>query len=252
MELTETTKSKVCSDIKTYILGEWKEKTNNKKFAKLFSAEIEKATEAQFRFGDPPSYEKGYVYGNITAEGSMYRDETEYTRTISVDMKTPEYTFFDMHKNNSAEAELCKEVCRNVSHMKKYLYSAEQVRLRSPKSKIYFCNYEDEALEDYGIKECKEQFARINFQLDSCRENDYTYVQTELPETCYYYPIYFDTKDKKGNPVSLLIGYYNSYDDNINYSINVPWTASDKFLFAAILGAPVAILIGVILFNVFQ
>lgn len=242
MELTEITKSKVCTDIKTYILGEWKEKTNNKKFAKLFSAEIEKATESQFRFGDPPSYEKGYVCGNVTAEGYDYKDGTEYTRTISVDMETPEYTFFDINKNNSAEVELCKQACTNIPHMKKYFYAAEQVRSRRPESKIYICNDEDEALRDFAIKECKKQFARINFELRSCRVNDYDYVQTESPKICDYYPIYLDTKDKKGNPLSMLIGYYNPDDDNIDYNIDVPLTLSDKLMIAAIIGVPVVII----------
>ena len=252
MELTETIKSKVCSDIKTYILGEWKEKTKNKKFAERFSEEIEKAAESQFRFGDPPSYERGYVYGNITAEGHAYRNDTEYTRTISVDIRTPEYTFFDINKKKPDEVELCKQVCRNVPHMKKCLYAVEPIYSTRKDSKIYICDDEDEALRDFAIAECKEQFERINFSLRSCRVNDYTYVQTELPETCHYYPIYFDTKDKKGNPVSTFIGYYNADDGDIDYNIDVPWTLSTILWTAAIIGSPVAIFIIIMLINLYQ
>ena len=53
-------------------------------------------------------------------------------------------------------------------------------------------------------------------------------MQTEPLKTCYCYPVYFDFKDKKGNPVSILIGYYDDTYEKFDYNISVPMTTAAK------------------------
>ena len=192
MELTETIKSKVCSDIKAYITGEWKEQTKNK-FAEELSAEIEKATEDQFRFGDPPSYERGYLRGNITATGGRNDGDVEYTRTINVDLKTQEFTFFDIDEDDGRARKMCERACKSVSFMKNSFYTWEKIKDSSKKQGIYTCDNYDEALQDFAESECEEAFYRINLYLKDCRINEATYFETKPMQICHYYPVYFDT-----------------------------------------------------------
>ena len=240
MELTEQQKSKLVSDIKAYILGEWKEKTTNKKFAEQFSAEIEKANPDQFIFDDPLEFEKGYVYGNVTAKGTQSSGDTTYTRTINLDLQTPEYIFFSGSKSDS-KVEMCKRACKSFSYLKKGLYSVkERIGTNKQKSQIYFVVNEDEALKDYAIEVCEEQLYRLDYELTDCRVNDSEYVQTEPEKICPFYQIHFNTVDKKGNTVSKLLGYYNADSDSMDYNIDVPWSTKAKIgCFLIILGVSV-------------
>ena len=239
-KLTEQQKSKVLNDIKTYISTEWKEKTDNKKFAEQFSSEIEKAGKDQFSFGAPPQFEIGYVRGNITAEGERTSGDTTNIRTINLDLQTPEYVFFSIIKEFTGDEDLCKRACKTFSYLEDALYPVAST------ANSYCCLFSDSifvnteadnALKSYAISVCREQLNRLNYNLKTCRVNDYEYVQTEDIRVCPLYPIYFNRVDKKGNQVQDLLGYYNAEDDLIDYSIHVPLTGKQKFRIAlAVIG----------------
>ena len=247
MELTEVQKSKVISDIKRYIAGEWKKKTENKKFAEQFSSEIAKATDDKFCFDAPPEFEKGYVRGNITAEGERTRGDTTNTRTINLDLQTPEYTFFYILKGFTGDKNLCERACKTFSYLEDAIYpvaDAKSYSIRTTED-VFVDTEADNALKSYAIAVCREQFNRLNYSLTECRVNDYEYVQTEPTKICPLYPVYFNTVDKKGNDSKEFLGYYNAEDDSMDYSIYVPLTGKQKFkVVLTVIGVVILLIIG--------
>jgi hypothetical protein len=245
MELTEAQKSKVLSDIKTYISDEWKENTVNKKFAENFSAEIAKATDDKFSFGAPPQFEKGYVRGNITAEGERSGGNTTNIRTINLDLQTPEYTFFWISKGITGDEGLCKRACKTFSYLEDAIYPVADDWGILRTNGIFDNSKSAYALKSYAISVCGEQFDRLNYNLKNCRVNDYEYVQTEDTKVCPLYPIYFNRVDKKGNEIQELLGYYNAEDDSMDYTIHVPLTGKQKFkVVLAVIGVVIFLIIG--------
>ena len=239
-------------------LAEYIEKNTSEKQKKKSAAFIKQVLNSgteQLSFGESPSYEIGYVYGNVTAEGSRDAGDTTYTHTFTIDLQTPEYGFFNI-SNNDPHKEVFKRACMRLG-LNRYVYSVKK-RLNSPKqiSKVYVSCYEDEALQDYAMGICEEQLARINCYTDECRVNDYDFVETQETKESNIYPIYLTLQDKKGKDYNVLIGYYNAATDDTYFEIDFSnTTASDVFL--TILGivvlAPpiIGVITGIIMFIIF-
>lgn len=211
----DSCKPKIIEKLKEYI-----EQIPSKKQKKKYYDFIQKALSAnteQIRFGKPPSYEKGYVYGNVTAKGWKHSGDTTYTRTISVDLQTPEYTFFTVNPPDN-NLKMCKTACFGFSAWKHSMYSVRKDRFSAKRvCKVYLHNRDEaEALNDYAMDECDEKLWRLDYKLEDCRVNDYEYIQTQAPKDCNFYPVYLTVTNKKGTTREILIGCYN-IDNNDMY-----------------------------------
>lgn len=220
--ITEAAKEAFGSDVKEKILADFREyleKKTTEKEKKKHSNFIKKALEAttkQISFGNSPGYAKGYVYGNVTARGWKHSGDTTYTRTISVDLQTPEYTFFS-GENAYETRTLCKQACIGFPSWKNSLYSARKDFFSQKReSKAYILNNDAaEALKDYATDECDERLWRLDYKIEDCRVNDYNFVQTQEPKLCNFYPVYLATTNKKGQDEKVLIGFYNANNDSM-------------------------------------
>lgn len=214
----DSSKPQIFVRFKEYIEKELPEKT--KKKYKKFIEKALNACEDQIIFGESPSYDTGYVYGNVTAEGSRDIGDTTYTNTITLDLQTPEYVFFDMN-NDEHLRQIFKRACLGLG-FRRFVYTAKKhVTSRKQISKVYVCDYEDEALQDYAMNICEEQLAQLNCSMDECRVNDYDFVQTQETQVSNIYPVYLAIRDKKGNNSNVLIGYYNADKDDMYFEIDL-------------------------------
>ena len=249
----ESRKPQILAKFSEYITKEAPEKAK-KKNAK-FLAQILKSSAEQLSFGESPTYEIGYVYGNVTAEGSRDVGGTTYTHTFTIDLQTPEYGFFEM-SNNDPHKDVFKRACMRLG-LNHYVYSVKK-SLNSPKqiSKVYVTCYEDEALHDYAMGICEEQLARLNCYTDECRVNDYDFVETQETKESNIYPVYLALKDKKGKEYNVLIGYYNAATDETYFEFDFGLTTASDVLLTilgiAFLAPPaIGILVGIIMFIAF-
>lgn len=195
-----------------------------------FARKIEAATADQIHFGKPPSFSKGYIYGNATASGKQSTESTEYTRTINMDLTTDEYTF--LANNNAAEKSTCKAACKYLD------YLGDNYKNINDKYHLF---------ESYARSQCRENLSRLNFTMSEFRVNESKYVQTQPAFTCNFYPIYLDMVKDNGNEDKYLIGYYDTDKELIYYELKIPMTAKNKLITAGIITAA-AIVLGLILF----
>ena len=227
-------KPQILAKFAEYIKNDIPEKTR-KKHSK-FMEELLNARTEQLSFGESPRYKTGYVYGNVTAEGSRDVGNTTYSHTLSMNLQTPERVFFNISKNDSNRA-VFKRACLRFAP-KRYVYTVKK-QLNSLKqiSKVYVDFYEDEALQDYAMDICEEQLARLNFSIHECRVNDYDLIETQEAKDSNIYPVYLTLKNQKGEEYKILVGYYSAEKDSAYFEI-------DSF----IEGPPVlAIIIGAII-----
>ena len=216
----EAIKPKIIERLKKHIEQELPVKCK-KKYSKTLNKMLE-ATATQICFGSSPSYEMGYVYGNVSAKAKDYVGDTTYYQTISVDLQTPEKPFFE-----SGDHDTCWAACSEISRLRKAAYTLVNGKYTW---KIYRCNEEEEALNDYAAEVCGEEFKRIDYELTDTRVNDFEYVQTEPLKDCHFYPIYFSTTNNKGKECKILLGYYHADSGSIKIDIKF-----DKIDIAAII-----------------
>ncbi|MBQ3490141.1 MAG: hypothetical protein IJA86_06100 [Clostridia bacterium] len=234
----DAVKPKIIEKLKEHIEHELPIKSK-KKYSKTLN-KILAATAAQICFGTSPSYEMGYVFGNVSAKAKDYYDGTTYYRTISVDLQTPEKPFF-----KNGDHSTCWAACEEISRLRKAAYTLVRGKYTW---KIYRCNEEDEALNDYAAEVCGEEFRRIDYELTDTRVNDFTYVQTEPLKDCHFYPIYFSTTNNKGKECRICLGYYHADSDSINFDIKFDKTDIASLIIGGlIIGHIGAIIIALIL-----
>ncbi len=216
----DSCKPQIIAKLKEYI-----EKDMPKKSLKKHSKFIKKALEAaaeQISFGTSPTYEMGYVYGNVSAKAQNYVGDTTYYKTIAVDLQTPERPFF-----KDGDRTTCFQACMHFGKLRKASYALVNKKYTWA---VYRCDEEAKALDDYAAEVCGEQFRRIDYELTDTRVNDYEYVRTEPLTDCHFYPVYITTKNSRGKEIKNLIGYYdankNSMDCNIDFN---DLSASDIF-----------------------
>ncbi|MBR7162239.1 MAG: hypothetical protein IKD07_07470, partial [Clostridia bacterium] len=106
--------------------------------------------------------------------------------------------------------------CSEISRLRKAAYTLVRGKYTW---KIYRCNEEEEALNDYAAEVCGEEFKKIDYELTDTRVNDFTYVQTEPLKDCHFYPIYFSTTNNKRKEHKICLGYYHADSDSINFDI---------------------------------
>ena len=199
----EAYKPEIIKKLKEYIEKEIPEK-KKKKHAKFLN-DILSASSDKISFGISPTYEMGYVYGNVSAKGKDYLDGVTYYKTFETDLQSPEKPFF-----KDGDKETCFKACAHFNKLRK----ASNTLVNGKYTwKVYFCDEEEEALNDYAAEVCGEKFRRIDYELTDTRVNDYEYVRTEPIKDCLFYPVYVTAKNDKGKEDKILIGYY---DANIN------------------------------------
>ena len=235
----DAVKPKIIDKLKEYIERELPSKAK-KKYSKTLDKMLS-ATTTQIYFGTSPNYEMGYVYGNVSAKAKDYDGDATYYRTISVDLQTPEKPFF-----KNGDHDTCWAACEGISRLRKAAYTLVRGKYTW---KIYRCNEEDEALNDYAAEVCGEEFRRIDYELTDTRVNDFTYVQTEPLKDCHFYPIYFSTTNNKGKECKICLGYYHADSDSINFDIKFDKIDIYSLVIRGlIIGHAGAIIIGLILY----
>ena len=234
----EAVKPKIIEKLKEHIEQELPEKSK-KKYAKTLN-KILAATTRQICFGTSPSYEMGYVYGNVSAKAKDYDGDATYYRTISVDLKTPEKPFF-----KNGDRSTCWAACQEISRLRKAAYTLVRGKYTWA---IYRRDEKDAALNDYAAEVCGEEFKRIDYELTDTRVNDFTYVQTEPLKDCHFYPIYISTTNNKGKECKICVGYYNADSGAIDFDIKFDKIEIASIIVRAlIIGHAGAIIIALIL-----
>lgn len=231
-------KSNVLSQIKEYLAKSLPAKSQKRNAE--FIRKVSVSTTQQIRFGKSPAFEKGYLYGNVSAKGWNSLGDTEYYRTISVDLQTPEYVFFNGYADYStcvAAANYMDSLKNNIAH------KVDKYGIR--KNTLFWCEREVEALNYYAEQVCGEQFGRIDYQLTDTCVNEGTYVQTEELQTCNFYPVYISIADSKGKSTETFVGYYNAEKDLMFYEIKFPTPSQTKKLWLA--GLAIAAIVVIIL-----
>ena len=218
----------VFDSFKRYIAKEWlaKAKKKNPDFAR----QIENANASQIHFGNAPSFSKGYLYGSATATGRQTSGDTEYKRTISMELTTKEYTF--LANDNKAEKSVCKAACKYLDYL-------------DDKYHNYYDRYK--LFETYARNKCSDNLSDLNFTMYEFRVNRSEYVQTQPVFTCNFSPIYLDMVKNNGNDTKYLIGYYDTEKELIYYDLKIPMTSKNKLILTGAIAAAAAI-IGLILF----
>ena len=243
----EKCKPHILKKLQEYIEKNVPEKTKKKSRKTL--EQILDADVDQLSFGESPSFETGYVVGKITAEGTRSLENTTYTNTITLDLQTPEYSFFNMDRYDSMREKYKRAFLRLTPH--RFVYTAKKhVTSNKRISKIYVSDYEDEALQDYAMEICEEQLARLNYNMDECQVYDFDFVPTQETQVSNVYPVYITLKDKKGKSYNTYIGCYNASTDDMYCEIDF---SSDgilwKIVAAIIIIAPVlAIILAIVKF----
>ncbi len=205
----DAVKPKIMTRLKAYIEKELPSKSK-KKHAKILNKILE-ASADQLSFGTSPSYEMGYVYGNVSAKGKDYVGDTTYYSTIAVDLQTPEKPFF-----GNGDRDTCWAACSNIPRLRKAAYTLVRGKYTWA---IYRCNEEKEALNDYAVEVCGEEFRSVDYELTDTRVNDYTYVQTEPHRDSHFYPVYLTTTNEKGKKSTICVGYYDADRDTVDCDI---------------------------------
>lgn len=223
----EESKSSILGKLKTYLSEELPAK-KRKRNAEFIKKAME-ATDQQISFGKSPSVEKGYLYGNVSAKAENYTGDATYYRTISVDLQTPEYVFF----NADAEHSTCVAAFKYLNYLKEFAV------LKDKYYRIYKCDAEAEALNGYAEEVCGEQFRRIDYDLTDTRVNDATYVQTEEPKDCNFYPVYLSLP--KVSKKKILIGYYDAEKDSVFHEIDFPMPSGAKKWIVGIVAAAIMV-----------
>ena len=217
-------KPEILKRLRKYIEQELPDKSK-KKYAKTLEKILE-ATAEKIDFGVSPSYEMGYVYGNVSAKGKDYVGDTTYYQTFSVDLETPEKPFF-----KNGDYDTCWAACSNIARLRKAAYTLYRGKYTW---RIYRCDEESEALKDYADEVCGEQFRRVDYELTDTRVNDATYVQTTPHRDCHFYPIYLPLRDKKGKETKIRVGYYNADNGSTDFDIDFAGVSDSGLMFGII------------------
>lgn len=237
----DSRKPQILAMLLEHIEKNMSEKTKKKNLK--FVEQILSAGVDQISFGKSPTYETGYVYGNVTAEGSRDIGDTRYTNTITLDLQTPEYVFFNINHDDSLR--YAYKLAFLEFGLNRFLFSAKKsIFSQKRESKVYVSDYEDEALQDYATIICEEQLARLNYSIDECRVNDYDFIETQETKDSHIYPVFLTLKDKKGKDVNVPIGHYHADKDKMYFKIdfgNVTATDVIYVILGAIVILPIAI-----------
>jgi len=227
-------KSQIIAKLKEYIEKDISEK-KKKKNAKFLN-DILSASEDKISFGTSPTYEMGYVYGNVSAKGKDYLDGVTYYKTFEIDLQTPEKPFF-----KDGDDATCFKACAHFNKLRKASYALVNKKYTWA---VYRCDEEDEALNDYAAEVCDEKFRKIDYELTDTRVNDYEYIRTEPLNDCHFYPVYITTKNSKGKEVKNLIGYYDANKNSMDCDIN--FHEPDKFEIIGGIGCLIFIIVSIL------
>lgn len=226
-----TAKERVISELKKYFkTDDW---AKAKKRNPVFAETLEKADATDISFGEQPQFIIGRVYGNATASGISYFEDTKTQRTISMNFRTRKLLFTSLH--NTASKKTCQEAVKRFDYnTDKYYNQTEDYRLAKAE----------------GTRVCSRELSDLNFMMEEkeCMLNRYGIEYTDSAFKCPLWPIEVNSAKTKGKTKKIEIGYWEEHNGKtvIDLNVKAPLTATTKLIIAGAIAGTVS-LIGILL-----